>query len=891
MGRWKKWILAGLITLVGLAIFYVALNFIFVDFFVDLYWYGEQGYTNLLLLKLAYKYLIFIGVTLIFFLVFFINFWVASRYLGCTLANACKIEAKPTGKLMQAFRTGSLKAYTPLSLILAIPLATPLYKQWEYALLYVFGPDTGITDPLYNIDVSYYMFSLPVYSLLQHRLMITLLLLFVLLSILYYIERRMLAVENQPLYKAAKIHLSVVISLAFLVQFWGYMLERHRLVFNTNNLPLFYGPGYLEMNILLPLIWLSAIFFLAMAISLILYVHSGKGLYPLVAFTLLFALSHLGRTWELLPNTVERYIVKPNELARQYDYIQNSVHSTLASYNLTDVEKRDYRRQANMRGLDDPALRTDLENIPLWDKELLVDVFQEVQAIRPYYEFSEPDVARYLVRNQLSQVYLSGREINLDKLPEAAKNWINMHLKYTHGYAPVMIPAAQRGEERMRWYIREMPPESNYGFTINQPGIYYGMGNYSYAIAPNDSGELHFPGSEEEVLHNYDGTGGVPASSLFKKALFAFYFNDVNIFFTTKTNRDSRMLFRRNIQERISTLTPFFDLDKDPYLVVTEDTLFWIQDAYTMSRWYPYAAIYNEDLNYIRNSIKITVDAYNGTVTYYLAEPDDPIARAYQRMYPGLIKPMDEMPENLRQQVRYPRDLFEIQMRIYSKYHQVNPETFFKDEDRLQFAQFYGGRGLITMRPYYITLDLIQPGKREFLLLTPLLPINRENLRALAIVGCDKENYGRIIAYMFPRGRQVFGPSQINALIDQDTTIAEHITLWDQLGSEVDRGKMIIFPLGEHILYIQPFYMKATGEPRIPELKRVIVSADEFVVIDVTLERAFERLNSLILAQRALETVIPLPEEEIEPRVPLIPELETVPDVETQEPPEVSPGD
>jgi len=894
MGRWKKWFIAFWALIAIIAIAYVILNFIFIKFFVDFYWYSALGYAGLLLLKLCYKYFIFIGVTLFFFLVIFLNFWVASRYLGCTLSGECKPEATKTGKLLQAFRTGSLKVYTPLSIILAIPLAIPLYEQWEAALLYIFGPNTGVKDPIYGIDVSYYLFSLPIYSLLQSRLIMTLLLLFVCLTILYYIERRVLASENQPLYKAAKIHLSVVIFLAFLVQAWGYMLERHLLLYNTNNQPLFYGPGYTEMTVLLPLIWLSAIFLLAMAISLIVFVNRDKGIYALAIFTVLFVLTHAARTWDFLPDTVENYLVKPNEIARQSKYIRNSVLSTLGAYNMTQVEKRDYGRTENLRSLTDPELRTDLENIPLWDKELLKDVFQEVQAIRPYYQFSDIDVGRYPVGNALHQVYLAAREINLNRLPLSAQNWINMHLKYTHGFGPVMIPASQKGEQRMQWFINQMPPVSDYGFSIKEPGIYYGTGFYEYVIAPNDSGELHYPGELEEVLVDYKGTGGVPISSFFKKALFAVYFKEKNIFFTTKTNSDSRILFRRNIQESVRTLTPFFRLDQDPYLVVTDDVMYWIQDAYTLSKWYPQGAPYNEEFNYIRNSIKITVDAYNGTVKYYLVDAKDPIARAYQRMYPGLIRSIEEMPDNLRKQIRYPRDLFEIQMKMYSKYHQINPETFYKDEDRWQFAELAQQESLIRMQPYYLTLDLIEHKKPEFILVIPMLPINRENLRALAVVGCDGDNYGRIIMYLFPRGRQVYGPSQINALIDQNTTIAEIITLWDQLGSEVKRGKMIIFPLGKHILYIQPLYLESSGQLKIPELKRVIVSAEEIVVVDSSLEKAFDRIDELITEQRGRETVTPLltdstdQSDEVLP-LPSDPGQETDPSFEPNESIEVMP--
>ena len=383
-------------------------------------------------------------------------------------------------------------------------------------------------------------------------------------------------------------------------------------------------------------------------------------------------------------------------------------------------------------------------------------------------------------------------------------------------------------------------------------------------IAPNDIGELAYPGEKQNIETNYRGSGGVPVSSLFMKLIFAFYYKERNIFFTTKTNPESRILFRRNIRKRIETITPFFLLDQDPYLVVTSERLYWIQDAFTTSEWYPYAVPHEDRLNYIRNSVKIVVDAYSGTVNYYIADPTDPFIRGYNRIYPGLLKPLDEMPEEVRQHIRYPKDFYEVQMAVYTKYHQTVPETFYQDEDRWEPSRFYRQKQLIEVEPYYITLNLIEPDKHEFLLMTPMSPENRDVMRALPIVGNDGENYGRIVIYSFPKGELVYGPSQITALIDQDTEIAEQFTLWDQIGSEVRRGKMIIFIIGQDILFIQPVYLRAAAELKIPELKRLIMSQGDVVVMESSLQEGFLRLKEKldeklgpIPGRRPEETTVP----------------------------------
>ncbi|MGA0368180.1 MAG: UPF0182 family protein [Kiritimatiellia bacterium] len=844
----------------------VWINVWLVDVLVEMAWYRSLGYLRFLLLKVGYKYFVLIGGTFFFFAVLFLNFWLASRYLGVTKFHK---ETK-VKQLIKAFRSGSLKIYTPVALLLAIPLALPIYSQWENALLFLFAPATGNADALFGLDVSFYLFVLPIVQLVQGRILLTLILLLLALGVLYAAELKILSKDRQPLYRGAKLHLSLIVFLILLVHASGYGLEALMLQYTTNNMDLFYGPGYTEIYWQLPLLGLAAFMMLPLAFSLIALIYRQRGFKSMLLFLILGLCAHGFRNNQALFRSVNKYLVKPNELDKQAAFIGQTIQSTLLAYQLDNVERRSFEQQdvtapfTLADGLDE------LDNIPLWDNELLADVYQQLQAIRPYYQFTGVDAARYLIKNHLQQVYLSAREITTERLPEGAKSWVNQRLKYTHGYGLVMTPAAQSGEERMRWYIHNMPPDSNVGFEVNQPSIYYGLENLDYVIAPNESGEFHYPGNESggAVTSNYEGDGGVPISGFWRKTLFALYFNDRNLFFTNQTVADSRIHFRRNIVERIQELTPFFQLDENPYLVVTPERLYWIVDAYTTSKWYPNSQPFNEDLNYIRNAIKIVVDAYDGTVDYYLADATDPIGKAYQRMYPGLIRDLEEMPPALRAQIRYPRNLFEIQMRMYAVYHQEDPATYYQSEDLLQFAQFTHQDSLIQMQPYYITLDLIEPGKREFLLLTPLLPYDRDNLRALGVVRSDGDAYGQIVFYTFPKGSQVYGPPQINALIDQNTDIAQSITLWNQQGSEVKRGKMIILPIDGRIIYIQPFYMEASGTLRIPQLKRVIVCVDEHVAMDLSVEKAMRRIyeqlsaGSVPFLERDGEELSPIPFED-----------------------------
>lgn len=850
MQRLKRWLLTlligGLLFVVGYFLFAV----LFTEFMVDLWWFRSLGYEKYFWLRLGYQYLIFAAFTLLFFCTFFLNFWIGSRYLGNVEPPMPTDQARSKYReLVRHFRVGSLRVYGPFSLALAVLVAWPLYKKWDAALLYVFSQPAGFQDPYFGVDISYYFFSLPIYQLLLNEMLVALLLLTSGLLLLYWLERRLLARQELHLPKGARIHLSLLLCLLFGLAAWKLFLQRYELLYETNHAPLFYGPGFVEMRVILPLIYISLAGLIGLVCCLLYYIHTRRGLKPLAVAGIILVLALGARYSQSLSNAVQKYIVKPNEISREKDFIEKNIAATLRAYNLHEVEIREF-------SLDDlpwddkaPQIKANLRNIPVWDKEVLGDVFEQLEQLRTYYDFTGVSVDRYNVNGLHQQVFLAARELNLQELPEGARNWVNERLKYTHGCGVVMVPAAQAGDEPMTWFIQGIPPTSAYGFQIDEPAIYYGRAKYGPAIAPNDSGEMGYPTADTISIVNYLGKGDVQVSNLFRKLIFALYFGEKDIFFTTKTNRDSRMLFRRNIVERVKALTPFFTMDKDPYVVVTPKGLFWLQDAYITSDRYPGVQPCESGFNYIRNSVKIVIDAYDGSVDYYVADPQDPVIQAYRRIYPGLLKNLEELPQGLKGHVRYPKDFFDVQMGVYSKYHQYDVEEFYKQEDMWEFPEAGMGSRLRRMNPYYLSLNIIDPRRMDFLLLCPMTPKARANLRSLCVVGCDEPNYGKIIIYSFPRGSLIHGPSQVDAMINQDTRVAEQFTLWNQMGSQVERGNIVVLPVDGSIVYIQPVYLKAAGKLKIPQLKRLLVCKGETVVMAPSLEEGFEILNERFQAQ------------------------------------------
>ena len=845
---------------------YVTLHFIFLDLIVDWWWYQSLKLETYFWLRLLYKFFLSGGVTLAFFSIFFFHFWIASRYLGLNppdevLNNIDK--RRRFQRFADVFMNGSVKIYTPISLALAIFVAIPFYSQWETSLLYFFGSHSGVTETVYGNDVSFYMLFYPIYMLVEKELLITSILVFSMVGVLYWLEHIFVPNQNKEFSVGAKVHLTVLIGFVVAFVVWGFMLQRFSLLYTDAHEPVFYGPGFVEIRYKLPLIWLGIVTFLATAVSAVLFIFSEK--HRIKAPFLISVIAFLG-VLELpkihfIPDLIQKYIVNPNPVKTNKPFMQQNIDATLAGYDLNNVKTVDMTININAaKDIDTWSTQKHFENIPVWDREFIIYSYKQLQEIRPYYSILSADEDRYFILDHTRQVDLAAREVNTSKLPPAAQNWENIHLRYTHGYGGVVTAAAQDAGNPLVWYLRDLNMYSDVGFSVSHPDIYYGQGQYDYAIVPNQLKIEGIAGSDPVTEKAYHGAGGIPISSLFKKALFAIYLKDEKVFFSTNISTESKLKIRRNITERIHHLTPYLHLDKDPYLVIDKDRFYWIQDAYTLSDRYPVSkpedASFlegNQHFNYIRNSVKIIVDAYDGDVDFYISDPKDPIIQAYSNAYPGLFKNLDEMPVELKKHLRYPRDLYYLQMKVYAKYHQLSPELFYEQAETWAQADVRGQQVL----PYYQTMDFGNCNDtEEFVLINPMTPVNRNNLSMIGMAGtldktnCSLDYKPGITIYKFGKDVQVNGPAQVEALINQSAEISEQYTLWDQHGSTVEMGRMIILPMGNTVLYVHPIYIAATNN-KLPELTRVIVSIGNQVVMDTSLWSAFNRLKQIFLKNAA----------------------------------------
>lgn len=868
MRNWK--LLPIFLGLTGLAIIvYILFYFIFLDFVVDLWWFRSLNFEGYFWLRLLYRFIFSGGVTLIFFSIFFFHFWIASRYLGLNPPDEILVSADKRQRFQtfaDIFMYGSVKIYTPLSLILAIVIANPFYHQWEAALLYFFGSSSGVVDPVYNQDVSFYMFSYPLYMLIQEELLYTSIILFFLVTALYWIEHIFVPNQNKEYPLGAKIHLTILLGFTATFVIWGLFLDRFSLLYVNSNEPVFFGPGFVELRYTLPLIWLSIVSVLALFVSVVIYIFSRqhRTLLPIFIAAGGFFIALGLQNVSFIPSLIETFIVKPNPVLTEGQFMENNIKATLNAYDLKKINTVDFKVTLDAsKDIEAWGTKKRFENIPVWDREYLLDGYQQLQGIRPYYQFHSVDEDRYFLNDHIQQVNLAARELNTEKLPEAAKNWENIHLRYTHGYGAVITPAAQDAGKPITWYLRDLNMHSNVGFSVKHPDIFYGQEKYPYAVVPNNLDVVGLSGTEKEINTSYEGRGGVQIDTFFRKLLFAFYFGDEKIFFSTNITRESKVLIKRNIVDRINHITPFLHLDKDPYLVVTKDRFYWIQDAYTLSDKYPVSKFASDtflsgtsnkqNFNYIRNSVKIVVDAYHGTVKYYISDTSDAIINAYRIAYPGVFNRLDSMPKDLQQHLRYPRELYYMQMMVYSKYHQRDPALFYEQAETWQFAKVNKS----YVMPYYQTMDFGHCNDREeFVMINPMTPINRSNLSMIGVAGtldietCLNNSYSpNLKVYKFGKDTQVNGPAQVMALIDQNPEISEQFTLWDQHGSTVAKGRMVILPMGKNsVLYVQPIYMIAT-KTKIPELTRVIVSIGNQVVMDTTLWSAFEKLKAKFIQE------------------------------------------
>ncbi len=749
-----------------------------------------------------------------------------------------------------------------LSVLLSLPIVIPVYRHWEDFLLYFFRASSPLQDPVYGKDVAYYLFALPVYRLIQNDLLVFFLLLTLVCVVFYW--RLYHRAEKQPdrLPAAAKIHLMLlIVSIAGVIA-WAISLQSVELLYEDRHEPVFWGPGFVDMKYRLPLIWMMFAALLSLTAGLIYTIHTHKGKtwlvvsgFALVVFSGLLQI-------DAIPAFIDKYYVQANPVVAEKKYIQYHIDATRDAFDIRNIEKIKYPLQSSLSRDTSAEIYAELYNIPLWDHQLLQNVFEQLQTIRPYYAFTPVTVDRYTLKGKARQVNIAVRELHQGKLPVAAQNWENQHMRYTHGYGAVAVPSAQPGGQPMQWLLSEISQQTDFDeFRLNRPEVYYGLANYPYAIVPNQAPRPQ--AKSGDINSDYRGQGGLSISSLALKALFAGFLKDEKLLFSSSITSTSKLLVRRNIVQRIRAIAPFLRLDADPYPVIADGKIFWIVDAYTTSDRYPLVKSVSipgrgdmgEPFNYIRNAIKIVVDAYNGSVDFYICDNDDVIAATYRNIYPTLFKPLAEMPEALIAHLSYPQDLFAIQMQIYSRFHQTDPEVFYQQSEALELSRMEDK----TIQPYYLTLDILdKPGKDEserekFILVSPLSPIGRDNLHSVAVAGClnietcDTDYSADIYVYQFPGSIQVDGPGQISALINQNPEISRQFTLWNQSGSKVIKGRMFIIPVEQTLLYIQPVYLASTAKTGFPQLARVIVVMNQQSAMEDSIELAYKQLEKQLI--------------------------------------------
>jgi uncharacterized membrane protein (UPF0182 family) len=713
------------------------------------------------------------------------------------------------------------------------------WGSWETYLRFRNQLPFGETDPIFGRDIAFYFFTLPALDAVSELLMMILIVSLVGATLIYLIHG---AIEfghgrmGFNIARGARSHLLCLLAALFLILAFEAYLAKPSLLFGGNELVA--GASYADIHATMPILSARlavAIIVAALALASVFFrtnrlIWAGIGLYLLT----------LAAGW-IYPAIVQRFSVAPNELAKETPYIQHGIAATRKAFALDRIEERELSGERTLTAHDIQKNQQTINNIRLWDQQQLLDTFAQLQEIRTYYDFRAVDNDRYHINGALKQIMLSPREMSTANLP--ARNWITDHFNYTHGYGLALGPVDQvtpQGQPVL--YIKDIPPASSVPeLKINRPEIYFGEMSDDRVYVRTNAEEFDYPSGEENVSKAYDGEGGVSIGSTWRQLLFALRFGDMKLLLSNPLTAESRVLFDRNIRERLARVAPYLRFDEDPYLVIHEGRLFWIADAYTVSDRYPYSQAVG-GVNYIRNSVKAVVDAYHGHTQLYIADESDPIIQTYARIYPGALKPLAEMPEGLRAHLRYPEDIFKLQSQVYSTYHMDQPRVFYTKEDLWTAASMGAAEGKTqSMDPYYTIMKLPGEQSEEFILMLPFTPKNKNNLAAWMAARSDGEHYGKLVVYRFPKQKQVYGPQQMVARANQDPAISQQISLWTRGGSSVNMGTLMVIPIEESLIYVQPLYLRAESG-RIPELRGVIVGAEERIAMESTLKASLARL-------------------------------------------------
>jgi len=816
----------------GLFIFIIAILLIILGVYAEWLWFESLNYLSVFKTVLFSKITLGAAVFISFFIFLLLNFMILKRRADIV----------------------HQKIYLVIIFIVSLFAGLLSTTYWFTVLRFLNYVNFGFVDPIFRNDIGFYIFVLPFYNFVLGILLFLLAAILTMTAVTYLftiktkkapkpdIKEGMSFGFEQPFQqikieipKKGRSHLAFLGGLLLIIFAAFFYLKRYSILFSQRGAV--FGAGFTDITITLPLYTILAALTVITAFIAFAYIYNQNTKLLVGSIALILVVSFGGN---IVAGAVQSLYVQPNEFNLEEPYIKQNIKHTLFAYDLNNVDTRDFPVTYDLTINDINKNKATIDNVRLWDWRPLLTTNRQIQLFRTYYEFLDVDVDRYKLDNKLRQIMVSPRELDQNQLADKAKTWVNEKLVYTHGYGVVVSPVNKVSNEGLpELFVKDIPSKVEYKeLRIAQPRIYFGEQSNDFIIVNTKSNEFDYPLGNENVFTSYNGTDGIKLSNILKKAIFSTKLGSLNLFISSAVTKESKVLLNRDIIERATALAPFLQYDTDPYVVINDGKLFWIIDAYTTSNEFPYSE--NIGINYIRNAVKVVIDAYNGNADFYIIDKEDPLIQNYAKIFPKLFKDFEDMPNGLKEHIRYPEDLMRVQMRIYGTYHMKDPQVFYNREDVWRTPNEIYSSNEVELKPYYIILKLPDAEKEGFFLITPLIPRGKENMVAWFVAHSDPDNYGKLEVFRLSKQELTYGPMQIEARIDQDTEISQLLTLWDQQGSEVIRGNLLTIPLEQSFLYIEPVYLKASAAGALPQLKRVIVAYEDKVAMEETLQDALE---------------------------------------------------
>ena len=853
----------------GLVVLGIILLFVFLSqargFYTDWLWFDSLGFRSVFSTILVLKIWLFFAGAAFFFPLILANVYIAYR-----IARGESVLPVPQD-IYKLISIGAIAAVVATVVIMTVVFGAIASSRWETFLIFFNKVSFGVTDPQFDKDVSFYVAVLPLLHFIQGWLMGAIIATIVAVIALYVLIFSMRGIKFD-LTPRIRGHLAILGALLMVSIAAAHFLDRYETLFSGSGAS--YGASYVDAHARITALWIITGIALLSAVGFLVSIYFG-GLRTMIAsfgLWVLFALT----VGVVYPLVVQRFSVDPDEFNKEEEFIGRNLEATRAAYDLEDVIETPFLYEPGLTAKDVIENPQTIDNVRLWDRVPLMAAYNQIQFFELYYDFVGVDVDRYNFDGDVRQVMLAARELSPEDLPEEAQRWVNQKLEYTHGYGVAMSPVTTHTQEgKPEFLLQDIPPVGL--LDLEFPQIYYGENTSNFVIVKTKTKEIDFPGpgGEAPFRNTYEGAGGVGVGSFFRKLAYAWEFLDFNLLISNQLTSDSKVLYRRTIQERVGEVVPFLRLDSDPYLVVADGRLWWIQDAYTTTDRYPYSTPTQEEFNYIRNSVKVVVDAYNGTMKFYIVDPDDPMVRIYQRAFPDLFEPIIDpqqpflaIPPDLREHVRYPLDLFSIQARRYLQYHMRDPEVFFNREDQWDFGNELFFDQPQEVRPYYVIMKLPGEAKEEFVQIMPFTPFNKPNMVAWMAARNDGPHYGELRTFTFPTGGEdISGPEQVEARITNDQDIRKDLTLLcPQERVICIRGNLLVIPVGETVLYVEPLFIRPI-ELDFPTLEKVFVADGTSVVMSDSLREGIDLLLARTTGTLVVggEPTVPRPGADVSP--------------------------